>query len=136
MKSLLPLEGTLVSEVSAGSLIWIHVKWYSHYAIVCGQITAQHMTRITYLSSTGDGHAGQLREIPDDSYCMDFGRDFIFCPNVTTACVDQVQPYSAPGIAVLDGDSIYLVIRGRDEDEITQVINLSTGQVGPCLTTR
>ena len=131
MKSLLPLKGTLVSKVSAGSLIWIPVKWYSYYAIICRDVTAKHINCATFLSSAGDGHSGQLREIPDDSYCLDFGRDFIFCPKLTSACVDKVQPYSEPGIALLDGDSTYIVIRGHHEDETAQMMNLSTGEVGP-----
>ena len=111
MESLLPFAGTSVSKVAAGSLAWISGEWHYHYAIVSDPECIGACTHATYLTAVGDTFAGQYSKLASDCFCIDFGRDFIFSPQVTCSYVDKVEQYSNPGIAVLDGDDVFIVVK-------------------------
>ena len=130
MESLLPFAGTRVAEVAAGSLVWIPCEWHHHYAIVSDPESKGVCTHATYLTSAGDTFSGQYAEMAKDCFCIDFGRKFIFSPQVTSSYVDRVEQYANPGIAILDGDDVFIVIKSSYADDTVKLMNMSSGQ--PC----
>lgn len=129
MHTNLSIASTRVAEVDAGNLIRIPVGWYTHYALVCSQVSADKRTFVAFMSSAGDVHAGHHADIAGDCICLDFGNDFVFNPTVRSAYIERLEHYSHPGTAVLDGNRIYVVGRTHGEDDGALLIDLTTGAV-------